>query len=134
LGQLAQIVVHGELHEHGGDGIVVVFDLGLGQGGLVLGAPVHGLEALVDIALLVHLAEHLDLLGLKAGVHGEVGVLPVADDAHALEAVPLNVDVVLGESVAGGAELGTLMDLRSSLFCLMMADSMGMPWLSQPGM
>jgi hypothetical protein len=125
--------VHGELHVDGGAGVVLVLDLGLGQGGLVLGAPVHGLEALVDVALLVHLAEHLDLLGLEAGVHGLVGMLPVADDAHALEARRWRRRRS-GELVAGGAELGTLMALRLSLFCLMMADSMGMPWLSQPGM
>ena len=33
----------------------------------------------------------------------------------------------------GAGNSGTLMDLRSSLFCLMMLDSMGIPWLSQPG-
>ena len=58
------------------------------------------------MAVLVHLAEHTDLLGLEAGVHGLVGVLPVAHHAHALEAVPLDVDIVVGELMAGRAELG----------------------------
>ena len=106
LAELAAVIVHGELHIHGGAGVVLILDLGLGQGGLVVGAPVHGLEALVDIALLVHLAEDLDLLGLKAGVHGGVGVLPVAQDAHALEALALHVHIVAGKVVAGGAEIG----------------------------
>jgi hypothetical protein len=104
-GELALVVVHGELHVHGGAGVVLVLDLGLGQGGLVVGAPVHGLEALVDIALLVHLTEDLDLLGLKARVHGAVRVFPVAQNAHALEALALNIHVVAGVVVAGGAEL-----------------------------
>ena len=104
--QLALIVVHGELHIDSGAGVVLVLDLGLGQGGLVVGAPVHGLEALVDVALLVHLAEHLDLLGLEAGVHGGVGVLPIAQDAHPLEALALDIHIVLGEVMAGGAEIG----------------------------
>ena len=106
LGQLAQIVVHGELHIDGGAGIVLVLDLGLGQRRLVVGAPVHGLQALVDVAVLVHLAEHTDLLRLEAGIHGLVGVLPVAHHAHALEALALHVDIVVGKLVAGGAELG----------------------------
>ena len=105
-GQLALVVLHLELHVHGGTGIVLVLDLGLGQGGLVVGAPVNGLEALIDIALLVHLPKHLDLLGLKAGVHGLVGVLPVGQHADALEALHLDVDILLGVVVAGGAELG----------------------------
>ena len=103
--ELSQIVVHGEFDIYGGAGVVMILYLGLGQSGLVLGAPVHGLQALVDIALFEHLAEDLDLLGLKAGVHGLVGMLPVADDAHALEALHLHVDIVLGKLVAGGAEL-----------------------------
>ncbi len=106
LSQLALVVLHLELHIDGGTGVVLVLDLRLGQGGLVVGAPVHRLEALVDIAVFVHGPEDLHLLGLKAGVHGEVGVLPVADDPHALEALPLHVHIVLGELVAGGAELG----------------------------
>ena len=105
-GQLALVVLHLELHVHGGTGIVLVLDLGLGQGGLVVGTPVHGLEALVDVALLVHGAKDLHLLGLKAGVHGLVGVLPVGQHADALEALHLDVDVLLGVVVAGGAELG----------------------------
>ena len=106
MGELALIVVHGELHIHGGAGIVLILDLRLGQSRLVVGAQVNGLEALVDIALLEHLAEHLHLFGLKAGVHGGVGMLPVAQDAHALEALALDIHIVLGELLAGGAEVG----------------------------
>ena len=97
--------MHGELHIHRGAGVVLILDLRLGQGGLVVGAPVHGLEALVDVAVFVHLAEHPDLPGLKARVHGLVGVVPVGHHAHALEALPLHVDIVVGELVAGGAEI-----------------------------
>ena len=105
VGELAQVIVHGELHIHRGAGVVLILDLRLGQGGLVVGAPVHGLEALVDVAVFIHLAEHPDLPGLKARVHGLVGVVPVGHHAHALEALPLHVDIVVGELVAGGAEI-----------------------------
>ena len=70
-----------------------------------MGAPVNRLEALVNDPLLIHSAENLDLLGLEAGVHSQIGVVPVADDAHTLEPVPLHVHVVLGELMAGGPEL-----------------------------
>ena len=105
MGQLTQIVVHGELDVHRGDGVVLIFDFRLSQRGLVLGAPVHGLEALVDIALAVHRAEDLDLRSLKAGIHGLVGMLPVGHDAHALEALALHVDIMVGKLMAGVAEL-----------------------------
>ena len=61
MAQLAEVVVHRELDVHGGAGVVLIFDLGLGQGGLVVVAPVDGLQALIDIALFVHRAEDLDL-------------------------------------------------------------------------
>ena len=35
-----------------------------------MGAPIHRLQALVNIALLIHRAEDLDLLGFEPGVHG----------------------------------------------------------------
>ena len=105
MAQLALIVMHGELYIDGGAGIVLIFDLRLGQGRLVVGAPIHGLQALVDVTVLVHSAEHTDLLGLEAGIHGLVGVLPVAHHAHALEAVALDIDVVVGKLMAGTAEL-----------------------------
>ena len=105
MGELAQIVVHGELHIHRGAGVVLILDLRLGQRRLVVGAPVHGLEALVDVALFIHLAEHTNLLRLEGGVHGLIGVIPIAHHAHALEALPLDIDIVVGKLMAGGAEL-----------------------------
>ena len=105
MGELAQIVVHGELHIHRGAGVVLILDLRLGQRRLVVGAPVHGLEALVDVALFIHLAEHTNLLRLEGGVHGLIGVVPITHHAHALEALTLDIDIVVGKLMAGGAEL-----------------------------
>ena len=103
--QLPQVVVEGELHIHRGAGVVLVLDLGLRQSGLVVGAPVDGLEALVDIPPLVHLPKDLHLFRLKGGVHGQVGVFPVSNGAQALEALALDLHIVLGKFVAGRAEL-----------------------------
>ena len=105
MGQLAQIVIHGEFDINGGAGIVLILDLRLGQRRLVVGAPVHRLKALVDVAVLVHLAEYPDLLRLKAGIHGLVGMLPVGHHAHALEPLALDIDIVVGKLMAGGAEV-----------------------------
>ena len=71
-----------------------------------MGAPVDGLEALVDVAVAVHFAEDAHLVGLKALVHGQIGVLPIADDAQALEALPLPIHILEGVSLAGGTEVG----------------------------
>ena len=116
--QLAEVVVHRELHVHGRARIVLILDLRLGEGGLIVRAPVHGLEALVDVAVAVHLAEHAHLFGLKALVHGLVGVLPVAHDAHALEAGHLAVDVFLRIVMARAAEVGDAHGLVVELLLL----------------
>ncbi len=98
--------MHAELDINGGTGVVLIFDFGFCQRRFVLRAPVNGLEALVDIALFVHLAENLDLFRLEGGVHCLIRMFPVAKDAHAFEALHLNVDVMVGEFMAGRAELG----------------------------
>ena len=103
--ELPKIVVHRELDVHGCAGIVLIFDLGLGQRRLVVVAPVDGLEALVDVALFVHRAKDLDLFCLKARGHGLIRMLPVGDNAEALEAVHLDINIVLRKIVARGAEL-----------------------------
>ena len=116
--ELAVIVVHRELDIDGGAGIVLIFDLGLGESGLVLGAPVDGLESLIDMAVAVHLAEHADFISFEALVHGLIGVLPVADDAEALEALHLEADVLFGIVMAGGAEIRDAHGLMVELLLL----------------
>ena len=103
--ELALVVGHGELDVDGGAGVVLIFDLGLGQGGLVLGAPVDRLQALVDVSVAVHLAEDAHLVGLEALGHGAVDVIPVTQHAQTLEAFLLLLDVLLGIGLAGGAEV-----------------------------
>ena len=106
LPQLALVVPNGELHKDGGTGVVLVLDLSLGQGGLVVGAPIDRLQALVDKALFGHLAEDLDLLGLKLGEQGNVGVLPLAQHPQPLELAGHFCHIALGVLPAFAAELG----------------------------
>ena len=86
-------------------GVLGVLDLGLSQGGVVLGAPVDSLHALVDVALLGHLAENFHLTGLKLGFEGQIGVIEVALDAQALELLVHHIDVLGGKLAADLAQL-----------------------------
>ena len=105
MAEFALVVVHGELHIHGRNRIVMILDFSLGKGGLVVVAPVDRLQALVDMPVLIHLSEDTDFVSLEAFVHGEVGVLPVTNHTKALEAVHLPVDILLGIIMAGAAEV-----------------------------
>ena len=103
--QLAEVLVQGKLHIDGGAGVVGILNFRLGQGRLILGTPIHRLQALVDVALAVHGPKNLHFLRLEGLVHGLVGVGPVADDPQAAEALHLPVDVILGKLFTGRAEL-----------------------------
>ncbi len=87
-----------------GRGVHLVLDLSLGEGGAVVDAPVDGLEAFVDEALFEEVVEGLDDRGLVGEGHGEVGIVPAAEDADALELASLEIDVLLGVLAAGFAD------------------------------
>ena len=84
----------------------LVLDLGLGQRGAVLRAPVHRLLALVDHVLGDELAQRPDDRRLVGEGHRQVRVVPQADDAEPLEVAALDLDVLLGVGAAGAAEVG----------------------------
>ena len=85
--------------------VVVVLDLGLGQGGLLDHRPKHRLGALVEAAVHQELADLAHDGGLGPVGHGRVVVVPVAVDAEALELLALHGDPVVGERAALAAEL-----------------------------
>ena len=86
--------------------VLVVLDLGFGQGSPAVDAPVHRLLAAVDHAAFHEPPERADDRGLIAVRHRQVGRGPGAKDAQALEIFPLNVDVLLGILATGPAEVG----------------------------
>ena len=94
-----------ETHKDGIAVVLAVLDLGLSQRGAAVRAPVHGLQTLVDVALLGHLAEDLDLTCLKLRLQGQVGVLKVTDNAQTLELVAHDVDVLGGKLFTDLAQL-----------------------------
>ena len=85
--------------------VVLVLDLGFGEGRAVAQAPVHGLLALVHEAAVHELPERSDDRGLIARRHREVGMCPVPGDAQPLEVVALRADEPFGVLAARAAEV-----------------------------
>ena len=90
----ALIVGEGKPHVDRKIDAVHVFDLGLGERGAAIEAPVHRLQAAIDIAPLEDLAERPDLVRFALERHRGVGVVPVAQDAQALEVLFLSLDLL----------------------------------------
>jgi hypothetical protein len=95
-----------ELHIDGLADVVGVFHLGLGERGAAGDAPIHGLLAAIDEALRDEVREEAQFVRLVFLVEREVGILPVAEDAEALELGALEVNVFARVGVAGGADGG----------------------------
>ena len=98
-----------EAHVDGRARLVAVLDFGLGQRRVAVLAPVHGLMAAIDHAAIEHGLEGLNVSRVVLMVEREVRVIPVAQDAQALEALALQVDVLDGKLVA---QLANLRDAR----------------------
>ncbi len=92
-------------HPNGRRFVVVIFDLGLGQRGLLDHRPQHRLRAAVEPAIHQKLADLADDLRLGRKSHRRIRVGPVADDAQSLELGLLHLDPVRGELAAFAAEL-----------------------------
>ena len=77
----------------------------LGQGGLIVNAPMDGLLALVDHVFLDELSEFprdRRFIGIS---HGQIGSLPAPENAEAFELLALNIDEAGGVLAAGLADL-----------------------------
>ena len=79
------VVEHPEAHIDGGRGVILVLHFGLGERRAAVEAPVHGFDALVEVAVGDDATEHPDLVRLVLRVHGEVGMIPVTQHAQTLE-------------------------------------------------
>ena len=75
--------------------VVLVFDLGFGERGLLHHRPHHRLRAAIERAVVRELHQLARDLRLGGEVHGGVGMGPVALDAEPLELLALHVDPVL---------------------------------------
>ena len=83
----------------------MVFDLGLGERGLLDDRPQDRLRALVEPAIDQELADLADDLRLGRIGHRRIGIVPVADDAEPLEVALLHLDPMRREVAAFAAEL-----------------------------
>ena len=113
----AEVGNHGKADVDRGRDFVLVLDLGFGQGGLAVGAPVNGPLALEDVARGEKRGQEPEDSGLVGGLHGQVGMVPVPQNPQALEGLPLDVDVFQGVVPAGLADLddGQILFLFSEL-------------------
>ena len=104
---------HLKAHEDGRARLVGVLDLSLGQRGVAVLAPVDGLVAAIDHALVEHGLEDLNVGGVMLVIERQIRVVPVAKHAKATEASLLELDVLDSELVAKLADLsrGGLVEL-----------------------
>ena len=84
---------------------VGVLDLGLGKRGRAGWAPVDGLLSPVEEPSGDATPENAHLLRFVRRIHGEVGMLPVTEDAESLELSALDGDVALRVGAAALADL-----------------------------
>ena len=73
--------------------LVLVFHFGFGERGLAVKAPVHGLEAAVDVALFHDALQGTDFVGFRVVAHRAVRIVPIAENAQALEVGALLLDL-----------------------------------------
>ena len=97
---------HLKAHEDGRARLVGVLDLGLGQRGVAVLAPVNRLVAAIDHALIEHGLKDLDIGSIMLVIERQIGVVPVAEHAQTTEAGLLELDVLDSELVAELTNLG----------------------------
>jgi len=86
---------------------VLVFDLCFGQSAAAVEAPVHRLQAAIDVSLLEKLAQRAYFIRLVPVRHRRVRMIPVAEHAQALEVRLLAHDLLAG---IGACEALRLLD------------------------
>src|SRR6266550_6162371 len=97
-----------KLHEHGGVIAFLIFHFGFREGGLRAGAPENRLQRFVNQTFLNEDGEGAQNLRLVSGIHGEIGMFPIAENAEAFELFALNIDKFARESFATFADLAPL--------------------------
>ena len=123
-----------EAHPDGGRGMLLVLDFRFGQSRLKGNRPIDGLLASVDETVLHEAGEGPENVGFVGGGLRLVLILPVRENAQALELRRLCCDPGFGKFVAQFAAVPRSIPAVSSAggsrvtFC-----SIGRPWQSHPG-
>ena len=97
-------VDHLEAHVDARGGLVLVLDLRLGQRRAAIQAPMHRLVALVHVAVLDDDREGAQLFGFVSRHHGQVRMIPITEDAQALEIGALRIHLLVRVLAAGRAK------------------------------
>ena len=97
--------VRAKAHPDGRAGVILVFDFGLGQRGAIVHAPVHRLQTFIYVTAIQEIDERARDHRFVLRAHGEIRILPLAEDAEADEILALRIDVLGGVLAALGADL-----------------------------
>ena len=93
------IVEQRVLYPDGWAGVVFVFDFGFGQGGLVVDAPVHRAQALVDEVVFVKSCKKVfSTTDSYCGVMVAVGPVETSEDADPFELLALQIEKLLRQT------------------------------------
>ena len=118
-----------ELDVNGGVVAFLIFDFGFGQRGLRAGAPENRLLRLINEILFNEDGEGAQNFGFVFGIHRQIWIFPIAENAEAFELLALKIDILAREGF-GFLRTSSGESSRDSLTTLY---SMGRPWQSQPG-
>jgi len=84
--------------------VILVFNFSFGERGGVVDAPIDGFAAAVDVAFFDEVEEGVGDGGLVLVAHREIGIVPAAENAEALEVALVLLDVTRGKFAAEAAE------------------------------
>ena len=101
-----QLVLVWELDEYRWRGVVFVLNLGFRQGGYARGTPVNRFASLVEAISFGKAGKLTSGCRFVIGGHGQIGMLPVTEDAETAEFITLDVDPFFGVGAALFANLG----------------------------
>src|SRR6266404_4580201 len=86
-----------KLHPDRRASVVLIFDLGFGERGVVVDAPIDGLAATINVALLHEVKKGAGNGGLIFMAHREIGIIPPAENAEAFEIFLVLLNVARGK-------------------------------------
>ena len=96
---------HFVMHPNRQAGVILVFDLSLGQRRAVMQAPINRLQPFVGVALFDERQKRVRDHRLVFRVHCEIRLIPLAKNAQPFEVAPVLVHVLRGERAAHAAKL-----------------------------
>src|SRR5882762_8532224 len=94
-----------EFYPDGRAGMVFVLDFRLGQRGGIMNAPIHRFAPAIDVTAFHEIEKRSGDGGLVVEAHGQVRVVPAAEDAQPLEVALVLLDVASSKLAAKLAKL-----------------------------